>query len=167
MITETADKLIEALRYELQQYGEMLALLEKQQQNVLDSNTSGVLENISAISVQTSIIQNARKATEQAKRELCFELGIDEKSSYSEVVKHLSEEYQILLNALIDENNSLIGRIHKRANQNHLLLKRSIEMIQQLISAVVPGLCATFYDQSGSAFNSILPQTTSLYNEVG
>ncbi|MGC8744127.1 MAG: flagellar export chaperone FlgN [Verrucomicrobiia bacterium] len=167
MITDAADKLIEALRYELQQYGEMLALLEKQQQNVLDSNTSGVLEDISAISVQTSVIQNARKATEQAKRELCVELGLDEKSSYSEVVKHLSEEYRILLNALIDENNSLIGRIHKRANQNHLLLKRSIEMIQQLVSAVVPGLCATFYNQSGSAFNSILPQTTSLYNEVG
>lgn len=167
MINDAVEKLIESLRYELQQYGEMLALLDKQQENVLDSNTTGVLDDLSAISIQTNVIKNARAASEQAKRQLCGQLGIDGNSSFKETIRHLPEDYQLLLSALVDENNALLARIHQRARQNHLLLRRSIELIQQLIGTVIPGLCTTVYTQNGNALNSIIPQTTSIYNELG
>jgi flagellar biosynthesis/type III secretory pathway chaperone len=165
-MSEQVEKLIEALRYELRQYGEMLALLDRQQEDVLNSDTTGVLDGLSAISVQTNVLKNARIATAQAKFELCSHIDIDKDSTYKELISHLSTEYQILLNALIDENNWLVNRIDQRAKQNHLLLKRSIEMIQQLIGAIVPGLCSSVYNQNGNTA-AVGYSQTSLYSEIG
>ena len=50
------ENLIEALRAEMQQYGEMLALLEQQQQLIVQRAGAALLENLAAINAQTSII---------------------------------------------------------------------------------------------------------------
>jgi endonuclease V-like protein UPF0215 family len=56
----TLENLIEALRNELQQYGEMLALLDHQQEMVLQQRTDDILHSISAIDSQSAAIQAAR-----------------------------------------------------------------------------------------------------------
>ena len=64
----TLENLIEALRNELQQYGEMLALLDQQQEMVLQQRTDDVLHSISAIDSQSAAIQAARANRQLAQR---------------------------------------------------------------------------------------------------
>lgn len=165
-IIESINALIEALRNELQQYGEMLAILEKHQNNILDSNTSQILSDLSTITYQNEVIKNARIATERAKSSLCEKLNISANSTYQETVAHLPYEYQLLINALIEENNYLVSRIQNRVKQNHLLLKRSIEIIQQIIKEFVPGFSPSTYTSNGFISQGGLPIST-FYSEIG
>ena len=47
--------------------------------------------------------------------------------------------YRPLVHALISENNELIERIKLRAQQNHLLMSRSLELMQRFISSMGEG----------------------------
>ena len=60
-MNEQVQPLIDALREELQQYGEMLALLDQQQDLVVRRDTGQLLENLAAINAQTSVVQIARQ----------------------------------------------------------------------------------------------------------
>ena len=60
-MTESLQKLIEVLRDELQQYGELLALLEQQQDLVTRRAADGVLRTVAAINEQYTIIQTVRQ----------------------------------------------------------------------------------------------------------
>src|SRR5215467_9867284 len=57
--------LIEALREELKQYGEMLAMLEQQQQSVVHRQTNALLQNIAEVNAQSNIIAAVRHEREQ------------------------------------------------------------------------------------------------------
>ena len=56
----TLQHLIETLRNELQQYGEMLALLDQQQELVGKQAADDLLRSLSAIDTQSAAIQAAR-----------------------------------------------------------------------------------------------------------
>ncbi len=43
------------------------------------------------------------------------------------------------MQALVQENNELLVRVQQRARQNHLLLLRSLELMQKLINSLFPG----------------------------
>ena len=53
-MTAPLDNLIEALRNELQQYGEMLALLDHQRELVKQRGSDDILHSIAAISTQSA-----------------------------------------------------------------------------------------------------------------
>ena len=57
-MTATLEHVIEALRNELQQYGEMLALLEAQQEAVSQRESGSVLTSVPTIEAQSSAIQD-------------------------------------------------------------------------------------------------------------
>ena len=59
-MTEHIQHLIEALREELQQYGEMLALLDRQHQYIMIRAAEDVFQSISPIQAQGAAIQSAR-----------------------------------------------------------------------------------------------------------
>src|SRR5438093_12896792 len=59
---------IEALRNELQQYGEMLALLDQQRQLAPKSGADEVLRSISSINAQGASIQAAREQRQRAQQ---------------------------------------------------------------------------------------------------
>ena len=63
-------QLIEALRNELQQYGEILALLDRQQEVVMLQGADHILQSISAIDSQSAAIQAARANRQLAQRNL-------------------------------------------------------------------------------------------------
>ncbi len=60
--------LIDALREELQNYGEMLALLDRQQEFLIARAASEVFLSLSLIQAQASAIQHARARREQCRR---------------------------------------------------------------------------------------------------
>jgi len=66
----------------------------------------------------------------------------------------------------VNENNELLIRVQQRARQNHLLLSHCVELMQQLINSIFPGVSPTTYNGSGHVSAAIIhPQP--LYQAVG
>ena len=156
--------LIEALREELKQYGEMLATLEQQQQCVVQRQTNDLLQNVAHVNAQAGVIAAVRHEREQHRLNVARMLNLDENSAFAVIIPMLPADYRPLVQALVNENNSLLARIQHRARQNHLLLSHAVELLQQLMNAVFPGGAPRTYDSAGrvpvnhSPYHSIYEQ---------
>ena len=53
---------------------------------------------------------------------------------FAEIIPQLPEAYRPLIESLVDENNSLLQRVQQRARQNHLVLSRSVELMQDFLN---------------------------------
>jgi flagellar biosynthesis/type III secretory pathway chaperone len=158
--------LIEALREELKQYGEMLAVLEQQQDTVVKRQTDNLLQNVAQINAQADIIAAVRREREQHQRNVARQLALDDEAPFHAIIPLLPADYRPLVQALVQENNELLVRVHHRTRQNHLLLSHAVELMQQLINAIFPGGSPKTYDKSGRLPVGNLPQY-SLYESVG
>ena len=160
------ESLINALRDELQQYGEMLALLDQQQESVMSRAADQVLEGSAAVQAQSRVIQLARERRESYRRQLAEAVNQPAGTSFAELLPALPENYRPLLSALVQENNELLVRIQQRARQNHLLLSRSLELMQRFLSSLRPALRPALYTGAGHV---LAPQMSMrpLYDAVG
>lgn len=163
---DTLDALITALREELQQYGEMLALLDREQELVMLRAGADLLESVSAVQSQSAAIQQARARREEARRALATSLGQPEDSAFAILVPLLPPHYRPLVDALVRENNQLIVRVQQRARQNHLLLSRSLELMQRFLTTLFPSRDPQVYDDHGLR-PAWSPPAYSRYEAVG
>src|SRR5436190_23790100 len=162
---EALEKLIAALRDELQHYGEMLARLDDQQQWVMRRAADGLIHTIPHVQQQSTILTQAREVRFGAMKYLCEKLGIALESGFKELMPHLPADYRPLVDALVQENNELLMRIHNRARQNHLLLTRTVDSMQRVINSLGIHRTTPVYDESGSMFNAA-SAAPSLYEPV-
>lgn len=164
-MNELLQNLIESLREELKEYGEMLALLDQQQEMVTHRQTQDLLQCAGSINVQAEAIAAARREREQRQREVARELRLAADATFTEVVPKLPAPFQPLVKALVQENNQLLMRIQQRARQNHLMLTRIVELMQRFLGSLFPGSPAT-YDNAGQLLASALP-AHSVYDAIG
>lgn len=141
--------LIEALRDELQNYGEMLALLERQQAYLVARAASEVFQSISLIKAQGAAIQQACARREDCRRAVAEDCRQPSEAGFKVLIPLLEADYQPLLLALVDENNELLARVRRRAHQNHLMLRRSVELMQELLNTLLPSRQGSVYDDTG------------------
>lgn len=163
---ELLSHLIEALREELKQYGEMLALLDQQQQFVMRRQTAALPESVHAINTQAEVLRGARHEREQRQRNLARELGLEESASFQTLLPKLPADYQPLIGALVAENNELLTRVQQRARQNHLLLSHCVELMQQFLQSIFPAAKPVTYDGAGHTPALAVP-AQALYQAVG
>jgi flagellar biosynthesis/type III secretory pathway chaperone len=135
---ELIQRLIDALREELEQYGELLALLDQQQEAALTRSSDEVLNTIAAVNAQSAVIQVARQHRDQCRLHLACALAQSDSTSLTVLLPLLPENYQPLVQALVQENNDLLHRVQQRARQNHLMLSRALELMQTLINTMAP-----------------------------
>jgi hypothetical protein len=158
-------ELIDALRNELQEYGEMLALLENQQEQVLARQAQTVLDNVTLVNRQAGVLHRVRSAREESQREVARSFGLEETSALYTIAHALPQEFQPLVLALVKENNQLLGRVQTCARQNHLLLSRCVELMQRTIQSLAPGNATTVYGGNGSM--RMTTTGSALYEAVG
>ena len=158
--------LIESLREELKQYGEMLALLDQQQNRVMERHTRDVFQSVADLNAQTAVIATTRSEREQRQRDLARQLNLPDAAIFGAIVPLLPADYRPLVEALVQENNELLVRVQQRVRQNHLLLSHAVELMQQLINSILPGAGPKTYDGGGRVPGAMLPQH-SLYEAVG
>jgi flagellar biosynthesis/type III secretory pathway chaperone len=142
--------LIDALRDELQNYGEMLALLDRQQAYLIARDASEVFQSISLIQAQGAAILQSRARREECRRVVGLDMRQAPETIFAELIPLLPADYQPLLRALVDENNELLMRVRRRARQNHLMLRRSVELMQELLNTLLPSRQGSLYDDTGS-----------------
>jgi flagellar biosynthesis/type III secretory pathway chaperone len=148
-MTDSLDNLIETLREELTQYGELLALLETQQQEILSRNADQVQEGAAHIHLQTQHLEQLKTRRETARKQLYADLSLEEGTSLKDSFTLLPPEYRPLLQALIDDNRLSINRIRKIARQNHLLLNRSLSTVQKLVDSLYDDGKPSIYGDDG------------------
>ena len=122
------EKLVGALREELVQYGEILALLEQQQELIVNNSTDELLENLEAITSQTKELASARGARDSCRQKLAVSLGQAPESRFRQLIEILASEHQPLVRALVDEINDLLRRAQLRLSQNNRLLGRALHV---------------------------------------
>jgi flagellar biosynthesis/type III secretory pathway chaperone len=157
--------LIEALREELKEYGEMLALLDQQQEMVMHRQTSDMLQCVAAINAQAQTIATTRLEREQHQRHVARQLGLPETSGLTALVPRMPAEYRPLVQALVQENNQLLTRVQQRARQNHLLLNRVVDLMQRFLGSFFPANAPAIYNEAGHCPGA-LPQRT-VYDAIG
>jgi flagellar biosynthesis/type III secretory pathway chaperone len=158
--------LIESLRDELQNYGEMLALLDRQQEHLVARAGGEIFQSISLIKAQGAAIQRARARREQCRRVVAQECHQPGDCTFARLIPLLPADYQPLLQALVEENNELLARVRRRARQNHLMLRRSIELMQELLNTLLPARQTSVYDETGSR-QPFLAGPRRFYEAVG
>jgi len=137
---EQLQQLVTALRDELQQYGEMLALLERQQEFVVKRASSDLLQSVSDINAQAAVIGVARDQRATRQTAVARLLQMSDDTTLTDMVRLMPDDYSGLVRALVDEINKCLARVRRRAGQNHLLLSRSVELMQRLLNTL---LCTT------------------------
>jgi hypothetical protein len=158
--------LIDALREELKEYGEMLALLDHQQHMVMHRQTQDLLQCAAAINSQAQTIAAARLEREQRQRHIASWLSLPEQSTLNVLVPQLPANYQPLAQALVNENNELLARVQHRARQNHLLLSRVTDLMQRFVGSLFPS--PTPPASSGNeAQNCVGLPRRSIYDDIG
>jgi flagellar biosynthesis/type III secretory pathway chaperone len=163
---ELLSNLIEALREELKQYGEMLALLDQQQELVRRRQVAELPENVSSVNAQAGVIAAARQEREQRQRCLARQLNLPDAASFTVLIPLLPADYRPLMDALVRENNELLVRVQQRARQNHLLLSHCVELMQQLINSFFPTVSPTTYNDRGHLPSAAVPPQP-IYQAVG
>ena len=158
--------LVDSLREELKEYGEMLALLDQQQEMVMHRQTQDLLQCVNAINEQVENITAVRLEREQRQRVVARQVGLADDTSFTVLVPLLPGEYRPLIQALVQENNELLKRIQRRARQNHLLLSRIVELMQRLFDPFFPNNQPTTYTDSGVVAGAASPKH-SLYEAIG
>lgn len=158
--------LVEALREELKEYGEMLALLDQQQDLVMRRQAQDLVLSTSGVNAQAEAIAAARSEREQRQRQVARQLNLPEDAPFAALVPQLPPDYRPLVNALVQENNELLTRVQQRARQNHLLLSRVVELMQRFITSLFPGTPTPTYSDSGRVLGTGVPQS-ALFNAIG
>jgi flagellar biosynthesis/type III secretory pathway chaperone len=164
--TDSLEPLITALREELQQYGEMLALLDRQQEQVKARSAGEIFQSISLIQAQAAAIQAARQHREQCRGAAALACRQPENAPFTALIPLLPPDYRPLLQALVDENNQLLGRVRQRARQNHVLLRRSVELMQELLRTLFPARHTSVYNGHGLKRGPVI-DARPLFNAVG
>jgi|SRR5580700_5088352 hypothetical protein len=145
-MNELLQNLVESLREELKQYGELLALLELQQHQVVHRLADPLLETVSALNTQSDTIRVARNEREQRQRDLALSMDLPPDAKFAELIPRLPANYQPLVKALVEENNHLLTGVKQRARQNHLLLRRSLELMERFLHAICAAGAPTYND---------------------
>lgn len=165
-MNEALETLVQSLREELQQYGEMLARLEQQQECTMTRQTEDLLQATAAIELQSQTMQQIRQTRITAQAEVARSLNLPGDALFADLLPRLPAPYQPLIAALVQENNESLGRIHVRSRQNHLLLCRSLELMSRLLGSLLPGSASPVYTDKAGVMPGNYP-AHAMYQAIG
>ena len=165
-MNDTLKALIEILREELQSYGEMLAMLDQQQEYVIHRAAHELFQSVGEVQAHAAILQDVRSRRLLNQAECALSIKLPASASFSEIIPNLPEDFRPLIRALVDENNQLLERIHDRVRQHHLLINRSLELMQELLNGLVPTHHVRGYNELGRPHSQIAC-SPALYQAVG
>ncbi len=164
---EQLQQLVTALREELQQYGEMLALLDRQQDLVVKRAAADLLQSVSDINGQAAVIRVARNQRGSCQAAVARLVQMPDDASLTDLIRLMPDDYAGLVKALLDETNKCLARVRRRAGQNHLLLSRSVELMQRLLNTLLSTAQTIVYNGNGTVAASPLSPGRALCDAIG
>jgi len=150
MNTQTQfQEIVALLQNELQEYGGLLHLFDRQQKCIVHQDPTGFLDINGDVDEQIAKLSYCRLEREELVRQTALALGKSNEITLSALSHSFAPEHQPLLRALIDEINDLITRTQRRTRQNRMLLSQCVESARQLLSISNPGAIPGTYGAHG------------------
>lgn len=143
------EPLADALRLEMQEYGELLSLLEEQQRLIFTREAEALLKLNKSVDLQVETTAQLRSTREAKARELASSLGQSADATVRSLLPFLPEVARPLFEALIDETNGLIRKTQRRVRQNQLLLARACATMESILRALKPQAVTKTYTRKG------------------
>ena len=143
------DPLLELLRHELQEYGGLHNLLERQQKEIFERVPEAVLITNEEIEAYTGAMGELRKEREAMVDQIGQSCGCEPNLALRKMLPHFPSFIHPLLEALMDEINQMVTRTRRKARQNFLLLSRTMEITQETLRAMQPDNYSKTYSKKG------------------
>lgn len=163
---ENLDLFVEALRSELHGYGELLALMESQQGQIISRDTMQIECSTQKINEQFKVIQQLKSVRCKHQADISLLLGLLPDAEYGEQRNFLPPDFRNLTDALVEENNGLLKQVKTRARQNQMLLFRTVEVMQEFINHLLPRNEVNSYNATGSKQSTSIAHK-GLYEAIG
>jgi len=157
------EPLVQSLRMELQEYGGLCVLIEKQQRAILDRNMPEYMEIADEIESQAAATSGLRAEREQRVRQFAELFGEPLETELSRLIHFFPQDAQPLLRALVEEINNLINKSNRRAKQNHMLLARAMQYTYELLQQVSPQSQIKTYSKLGKSTIKPFSGSTSIH----
>jgi hypothetical protein len=119
------ERLTDALRNELLEYGHLLDLMRVQQQLVFDENLIGLSKNIRTVDKQILNLCTFRQQREYWRAETLCWLEADAELSWANLAELIPEKHRLLIGALAEEINHAVETSQKLLRQNQQLNLRA------------------------------------------
>ena len=144
------EQMIAAMRGEIQEQGALLGLFEEQQKAIVARDSDKVLGLVGAIQRQVDVAQMAKARREALMMNALQRSRISPKTPLTALLPQFPPAYQPMLRAMIEEVIRVADRVRSKANQNQVLLARSIDVIRELLEEIAPQPGGRIYDEGGS-----------------
>jgi len=152
------DSLVDILREEIQEYGGLFNLLDRQQDEIFQRDPEAVLKTNEEIEACMEGMGGLRERREEKVRQMAALCGCDSSLSLKQMLPFFPEFVRPMMEALVDEINQMVRRTRRKARQNFLLLSRTMELAQETLRALQPDSCSKTYTRKGSVgVNGKLP----------
>jgi flagellar biosynthesis/type III secretory pathway chaperone len=148
-IQQTFQSIVSALQTELEEYGGLLHLFDRQQKCIVHQDPTGFLDINVDVEEQIAKLTRCRQDREDLVRRTAVSIGKPADITLSALTQNFQPEHQPLLRALIDEINDLITRTQRRTRQNRMLLAQCVESARQLLQLRNPGAIPGTYGARG------------------
>jgi flagellar biosynthesis/type III secretory pathway chaperone len=139
----------ECLRAELADYGGLLHLFEAQQRALFERDADRVLDFANEIEQQARAVGESRCRREQAVAALAERHGRPATSTLRSLLPGIEAAARPLLEALINEVNTLLHRVRRTSRHNHTLLSRTLELHQETLQQLRPHAFTKTYSPAG------------------
>ena len=126
------ETLISILREELQEYGGLLRLLNKQQKCIVRGGGELLAIHLS-IDNQLKLNENLRKEREVIVKAHAEEVLLPSKSTMRDLIPYFSESVQGLFLGLFEEMSATVTRSRHKARENQKLLSRICKMTERVV----------------------------------
>ncbi|MEI6590283.1 MAG: flagellar export chaperone FlgN [Verrucomicrobiota bacterium] len=153
-MTKSWQSIVECLREEISEYGQLLNLFAAQQDLIFKRKPNEVLELSSKIHAQVEILETRRSEREAKVRDFAISHGLDADSTLRSMVQYFDAEARPLLVALIADVNLLIHRVRRSLRLNHRLLSCMVDSHQAVLKRVQPDSFNTTYSAMGRVTSS-------------
>ena len=146
-------EIVAMLQNELQEYGGLLHLFDRQQKCIVHQDPTGFLDINVDVDEQIAKLTHCRHEREELVRQTAVALGKSKDITLTALSHSFAPEHQPLLRALIEEINDLITRTQRRTRQNRMLLAQCVESARQLLAISNPGAIPGTYGAHGQIRN--------------
>ena len=143
------DQVLACLRMEIQEQGALLGLFAEQQKAIIQRESDRVMMLVDGIQQQIELVHRVRSRRELLMTSLVPRGRVTRAPRLSDLVTRFPAPMQPLLRALTDELIRLSDHVRRKANQNQMLLARSIEVIRDLLEELTPSNPARTYENDG------------------
>jgi hypothetical protein len=137
-MSKSWEHIAQCLRAELAEYGGLLHLFEAQQKSLFFRDPENVLGFAHRIEAQARAVGESRSRREQAVADFARDHDRPVSSSLRAMLGLIEADARPLLEALINEVNTLLHRVRRISRHNHTLLSRAVDVHQEMLQHLRP-----------------------------